>query len=95
MKIRAENLIAAVGELRIGLLAVRHLADTLLSLIEGSRHLTIVETGFRTWFGVHASRLPRSKAHRRGACRLRDGNRHRADDRQRKRAELIRPFPCH
>lgn len=36
MKIRAEKLIAAVGELRVGLLAVRNLADTLLSLIEAA-----------------------------------------------------------
>lgn len=34
MKIRAENLIAAVDELRVGLLAVRNLTDTLLSLVE-------------------------------------------------------------
>ncbi|WP_142847972.1 hypothetical protein [Telmatospirillum sp. J64-1] len=36
MKIRAENLIAAVGELRVGLLTVRNLADTLLSLVEAA-----------------------------------------------------------
>lgn len=36
MKIRAENLIAAVGELRVGLLMVRNLADTLLSLVEAA-----------------------------------------------------------
>ncbi|ALV27523.1 hypothetical protein ADZ37_22725 [Pannonibacter phragmitetus] len=58
MKIRAENLIAAVGELRVGLLAVRDLADTLLSLVEARGRITIFETGFQTWFSVHASRLP-------------------------------------
>ena len=36
MKIRAENVINAVGELRVGLLAVRDLADTLLSLVEAA-----------------------------------------------------------
>lgn len=36
MKIRAENLIADVGEFRVGLLAVRDLADTLLSLVEAA-----------------------------------------------------------
>lgn len=36
MKIRAENVVAAVGELRIGLLAVRDLADTLPTLIEAA-----------------------------------------------------------
>lgn len=36
MKIRAENLIAAVGELRVGLLTVRNLADMLLSLVEAA-----------------------------------------------------------
>lgn len=58
MKIRAENLIAAVGELRVGLLAVRDLADTLLSLVEARGRITIFETEFQTWFSVHASRLP-------------------------------------
>lgn len=34
MKIRIENLFAAVGELRSALLAVRNLSDTLLSFID-------------------------------------------------------------
>ncbi|WEX09237.1 hypothetical protein [Chelativorans sp. AA-79] len=50
MKIRAENVVAAVGELRIGLLAVRDLADTLLTLVDaaGSSPLSKQDSGRRS-----------------------------------------------